>query len=86
MTLGKTPVQTDLFRSTTEFCEPRVKSDSIYALLHRECFRLFPDEPYAVPATFSGCVGMVGARGVEPPISCVVSSSDRSQGPDTTAC
>ena len=31
MTLGKTPVQADLFRSTTEFCEPRVKADSIYA-------------------------------------------------------
>ena len=47
MTLEKTPVQADLFRSTTEFCEPRVKADSIYALLHRECFTLFPDEMFA---------------------------------------
>jgi hypothetical protein len=43
MTLGSTPRQADIFRSTTEFCEPRVRPDSIYALLHRECFALFPD-------------------------------------------
>jgi hypothetical protein len=57
MTLGKTPIQTDLFRSTTEFCEPRVKPDSIYALLHRECFRLFPDELFADLFTDLGPLG-----------------------------
>src|SRR5450759_3663563 len=43
MTLGSTPSQADIFRSTTEFCAPRVAQDSIHALLHRECFALFPD-------------------------------------------
>jgi hypothetical protein len=47
MTLGKSPRQADLFRGTTEFCEGRVKADSIYALLHRECMTLFPDELFA---------------------------------------
>jgi hypothetical protein len=33
--------------TTTGFCESRVSRDSIYGLLHRECFRLFPDEMFA---------------------------------------
>jgi hypothetical protein len=33
--------------TTTEFCDGRVSPDSIYGLLHRECFRLFPDEMFA---------------------------------------
>ena len=36
MTLGLTPRQADLFRSTVGFCEPRVPAGSIYGLLHRE--------------------------------------------------
>jgi hypothetical protein len=44
MTFGKTPRQADLFRTTASFCEPRLRADSIYALLHREFFELFPDE------------------------------------------
>ena len=36
-----------MFTTTTGFCEPRVSPDSIYGLLHRECFRLFPDEMFA---------------------------------------
>jgi len=46
MSLGLTPTQTDVF-TTTGFCESRVSPDSIYGLLHRECFRLFPDEMFA---------------------------------------
>ncbi len=46
MSLGLTPTQTDVF-TTTEFCDGRVSPDSIYGLLHRECFRLFPDEMFA---------------------------------------
>ena len=46
MTLGRTPRQADLFRSTVGFCEPRVAASSIYGLLHRECERLFPDEMF----------------------------------------
>ena len=44
MTLGRAPRQGDLLRSTANFCDGRVAPDSIYGLLHRECFRLFPDE------------------------------------------
>lgn len=47
MSLGLTPVQSDLFTTTTGFCEGRVAADSIYGLLHRECQRLFPDEMFA---------------------------------------
>ncbi|HEX7543439.1 MAG TPA: transposase [Candidatus Limnocylindrales bacterium] len=74
MTLGKTPIQTDLFRSTTEFCEPRVKRDSIYALLHRECFALFPDELFADLFTD------VGRRSVPPLIVAVVMILQRFEG------
>ena len=74
MTLGKTPVQTDLFRSTTEFCEPRVKPDSIYALLHRECFALFPDE------LFGDLFTEVGRRSVPPLIVAVVMVLQRFEG------
>ena len=42
MTLGLAPRQADLFRSTAAFCEGRVAPDSIYGILHRECFRLVP--------------------------------------------
>ena len=47
MSLGLTPTQADVFTTTTGFCESRVSPDSIYGLLHRECFRLFPDEVFA---------------------------------------
>src|SRR5258708_28154467 len=47
MTLGLAPRKADLFRSTAWFCEGRVAPDSIYGILHRECFRLFPDEMFA---------------------------------------
>jgi hypothetical protein len=47
MSLGLTPTQTDVFTTTTSFCEGRVSPDSIYGLLHRECFGLFPDEMFA---------------------------------------
>jgi hypothetical protein len=39
-------MQADVF-TTTAFCEARVAPDSIYGLLHRECFGLFPDEMFA---------------------------------------
>jgi hypothetical protein len=74
MTLGKTPIQTDLFRSTTEFCEPRVKPESIYALLHRECFALFPDELFADLFTD------LGRRSVPPLIVAVVMILQRFEG------
>ena len=46
MSLGLTPTQANVF-TTTSFCDGRVAPDSIYGLLHRECFRLFGDEMFA---------------------------------------
>jgi hypothetical protein len=47
MSLGLTPTQADVFTTTTGFCESRVSRDSIFGLLHRECFGLFGDEMFA---------------------------------------
>jgi hypothetical protein len=44
MTLGLAPKQGDLLRTTVGYCEARVGADSIYAVLNRECFALFPDD------------------------------------------
>ena len=45
--LGRSPRQPDLLRTTANYCEGRVAPDSIYGVLHRECFGLFPDEMFA---------------------------------------
>jgi hypothetical protein len=74
VTLGRTPRQADLFRSTVGFCEPRVAPDSIYGLLHRECERLFPDEMFADLFTD------VGRRSVPPMIVAVVMVLQRIEG------
>ena len=47
MSLGLSPRQSDLFATSTSFCESRVAPGSIYGLLHRQCFELFPDELFA---------------------------------------
>lgn len=47
MSLGHTPTQGDVFRSATGFCRERLSPTSIYALLHSESHRLFPDEAFA---------------------------------------
>jgi len=47
MTLGTAPRQGDLLRTTVNCCSGRVAEDSIYGVLHRECFRLFADEMFA---------------------------------------
>jgi hypothetical protein len=74
MTLGHAPTQADIFRSTAAFCEDRVPSDSIYALLHRECHRLFPD------AAFADLFTDVGRRSVPPLIVAVVMVLQRLEG------
>jgi Transposase DDE domain/Transposase domain (DUF772) len=74
MTLGSTPRQADVFRSTTEFCAPRVAPDSIHALLHRECFNLFPDE------LFADLFADLGRRSVPPLIVAVVMVLQRLEG------
>lgn len=74
MTLGVAPRQADLFRSTAVFCEGRVAPDSIYGILHRECFRLFPDE------MFADLFDDVGRRSVPPMIVAVVMVLQRIEG------
>src|SRR5215472_4779604 len=74
MTLGRTPRQTDLLRSTVDYCADRVAPDSIYAILHRECFALFPDEMFADLFTD------IGRRSVPPMIVAVVMVLQRIEG------
>ncbi len=74
MTLGHSPTQADIFRSTASYCDDRVAPDSIYALLHRECFALFPDEMFADLFTD------VGRRSVPPMIVAVVMVLQRLEG------
>jgi hypothetical protein len=69
-----TPRQADLFATTTSFCGGRVAEDSIYALLHRECFNLFPDE------MFADLFCDVGRRSVPPMIVAVVMVLQRIEG------
>ena len=47
MTLGRAKQQPTLWEDLNEFCERALASDSIYALLHRERDRLFPDKFFA---------------------------------------
>jgi hypothetical protein len=74
MTLGLAPRQGDLLRSTVQYCEGRVSEDSIYAVLHRECFNLFPDSMFADLFTD------VGRRSVPPMIVSTVMVLQRIEG------
>jgi hypothetical protein len=74
MTLGLAPRQADLFGSTAAYCEGRVAPDSIYGILHRECFTLFPDE------MFADLFDDVGRRSVPPMIVAVVMVLQRIEG------
>ena len=74
VTLGRTPVQADLLRSTADFCEGRVSPDSIYVVLQRECVNLFSDE------MFTDLFTDVGRRSVPPMIVAVVMVLQRIEG------
>ena len=74
MSLGLTPRQPGMFATTTGFCEGRVSDALIYALLHRECRALFPDEMFADLFT------TVGRRSVPPMIVAVVMVLQRLEG------
>ncbi len=47
MTVGETPKQADLWRSSASVIGDRLDPDSIWGLLHREGHRIFPDELFA---------------------------------------
>jgi hypothetical protein len=69
----------DLLRSTVEYCQHRVAPDSIYGIVHRECFALFPDE------MFAGLFTDIGRRSVPPMIVAVVMVLQRIEGLDRFA-
>jgi hypothetical protein len=75
MSQGSAPRQADLFRDTSSFVEPLVRSDSIHALLARECHALFPDELFA-DLFATG----VGRRSVPPLVVAVVMVLQRLEG------
>jgi len=74
MTVGAAPRQADLLTGTAAFCDGRVGEDSIWAVLHRECHRLFPDE------LFSDLFADTGRRSVPPSIVAVVMVLQRLNG------
>ena len=75
MSQGSAPRQADLFRDTASFVEPLVRSDSIHALLARECHALFPD------ALFDDLFAAnVGRRSVPPLVVAVVMVLQRLEG------
>ena len=75
MSQGSAPRQADLFRDTASFVESLVRSDSIHALLARECHALFPDE------LFSDLFAAgVGRRSVPPLVVAVVMVLQRLEG------
>jgi hypothetical protein len=74
MTLGSSPNQPDLFRTSTSYVGPRIADDSIYGLLHRECATLFPD------ARFADLFAEVGRRSVPPMVVAVVMVLQRLEG------
>jgi len=74
MALGRTPTQPGLLSSTVGFCADRLAPSSIYAVLHRECRRLFPDE------MFSDLFAEDGRRSVPPMIVAVVMTLQRLEG------
>jgi len=74
MTLGVAPRRGGSLASTAAFCEGRIASDSVYALLHRECSALFPDE------MFADLFAVTGRRSVPPVIVAVVMVLQRLEG------
>jgi hypothetical protein len=66
VTVGLAPRQADLMKSTASFVGGRVADDSIWAVLHRECHVLFPDE------LFADLFEVTGRRSVPPSIVAVV--------------
>ncbi|WP_199816816.1 transposase [Streptomyces sp. NBRC 110035] len=74
MAVGRTPMQPGLLSSTAGFCEGRLASNSIYAVLHRECRALFPDE------MFADLFAEDGRRSVPPMIVAVVMVLQRLEG------
>jgi len=74
MTLGSAPRQGDLLDDITRFCDAALRADSIYAFLHRERDRLFPDE------FFADLFAVRGRRCVPPSVVATVMVLQRLEG------
>ena len=74
MSLGRSPDQEDALRSSVAFCRDRLAPGSIYALLHHESHRLFPDE------AFADLFADIGRASVPPRITAVVMVLQRLEG------
>ena len=74
MTLGVASRQGDLLDDVTRFCDERLDEHSIYAFLHRERDRLFPDE------AFADLFESKGRRSVPPSVVAVVMVLQRLEG------
>jgi Transposase DDE domain/Transposase domain (DUF772) len=74
VTLGQTPRQSDLLTGTAAFVGERVGENSIWAVLHRDGHRLFPDELFADLFT------VTGRRSVPPQIVATVMVLQRLHG------
>jgi IS5 family transposase len=66
VTVGLAPRQADLMKGTASFVADRVNTDSVWAVLHRECHVLFPDE------MFADLFATTGRRSVPPRIVATV--------------
>ncbi len=74
MTLGLADRQGDLFDDVSRFCDETLAENSIYAVLHRERDRLFPD------ALFAGLFSERGRRSVPPSVVAAVMVLQRLEG------
>src|SRR5579859_6636662 len=74
MTLGRAPRQGDLLDDITSFCDATLSQDSVYAFLHRERDRLFPDE------FFTDLFTEQGRRSVPPSVVAAVMVLQRLEG------
>lgn len=74
MSLGRSPDQEDLYRSTRAACEARLAPTSIFRLLARDGHRLFPDEE------FQDLFASIGRRSIPPRIVAVVMVLQRFHG------
>lgn len=74
MSLGRTPNQGSLLRSSADYCRDLLSETSIYALLERESHRIFPDDDFA------DLFEDVGRRSIPPRIVAVVMVLQRAEG------
>lgn len=74
MSLGRTPNQRSLLRSSSDYCRDLLSENSVYSLLERESHRIFPDQ------AFADLFHDMGRRSIPPRIVPVVMVLRRAEG------